>query len=79
MDSSIHYKCRVTSRNTRLSGELTVEEFAAAELIVLKLSQQESFDNVKEPRLNSLDVYKDDKGLLRLKSPITNREDKHDF
>ncbi|XP_011858320.1 PREDICTED: uncharacterized protein LOC105555888 [Vollenhovia emeryi] len=70
--------CR-TSQATRLSRELTAKEFATAEHMVLKLSQQESFDDVDEPRLNTLDVYKDDEGLLRLKSPIVNREDEHDF
>lgn len=51
-----------------------------AELTVLRLSQQESFSDKYEPRLNILDVYKDKEGSLRLKSPITNRqEDKYDF
>lgn len=41
--------CR-SSRGTRLSGELTAKEFVAAELVILKLTQQESFKDMDEPR-----------------------------
>lgn len=71
--------CRV-SCNTRLTEEISTKEFVVAELTVLRLSQQESFSDKNEPRLNTLDVYKDNDGLLRLKSPVTNRyEDEYDF
>lgn len=70
--------CRI-SRNTRLSGELSTEEFITAERIVLRLSQRESFSTENEPRFSTLDIWKDEHGLLRLKSPIVNREDEYDF
>ncbi|XP_024883586.1 uncharacterized protein LOC112462186 [Temnothorax curvispinosus] len=70
--------CRV-SRTSRSSNELTAKEFAAAELAVLKLSQQESFEGIEESRLSTLNVYEDESGLIRLKSPVVNREDRHDF
>ncbi|RLU22169.1 hypothetical protein DMN91_006550 [Ooceraea biroi] len=66
-------------RTSRLSNELTTKEFIAAEIVVLRLSQQESFDATKEQRLNSMDIYKDENGLIRLKSPMANREDEYDF
>ncbi|XP_077282626.1 uncharacterized protein LOC143908737 [Temnothorax americanus] len=70
--------CRV-SRTLRYSNELTAKEFAAAELAVLKLSQQESFEGIEESRLSTLNVYEDESGLIRLKSPVVNREDTQDF
>ncbi|XP_071653126.1 uncharacterized protein [Temnothorax longispinosus] len=70
--------CRV-SRTSRSSNELTAKEFAAAELAVLKLSQQESFEGIEESRLSTLNVYEDESGLIRLKSPVVNREDTQDF
>lgn len=69
-------KAQVTER---LSGELTMEEFIDAELIVLKFSQEESFKKTGKPRLSTLDTYKDEKGLTRLKSLVSNREDEHGF
>lgn len=68
--------CRIP-QVSRLSGELIAKEVATAELAILKLSQQESFDDINDLRLNTLD--KDENGLLRLKSPVINREDEHDF
>jgi len=62
--------CRV-SCNTRLTEEISTKEFVVAELTVLRLSQQESFSDKNELRLNTLDVYKDNDGLLRLKPPVT--------
>lgn len=56
------------SQATRLSGELTAKEFIAAELVILKLTQQESFKDMDEPRLRTLDMYKDEDELLRLRS-----------
>ncbi|XP_011858839.1 PREDICTED: uncharacterized protein LOC105556364 [Vollenhovia emeryi] len=70
--------CRV-KRSARLSGELNTKEFIDAELVILKLTQAESFDEVNEPRLSTLDTYREENGLLRLKSSVVNREDEHNF
>lgn len=58
---------------------MTVEEFAAAELVILRLSQQESFNGIEDARLSTLNVYKEEEGLIRLKSPVINREDGSNF
>ncbi|XP_011700215.1 PREDICTED: uncharacterized protein LOC105457307, partial [Wasmannia auropunctata] len=70
--------CR-TSRDSRLVDELTAKEFTTAELTVLRLSQQESFNGISDARFKTLNVYEDENKLLRLKSPVINREDTYDF
>jgi len=72
MDSSFYVNNCRTSRISRTLDELSVKEFIAAELVVLNLSQHESFNGVNEPKLNTLNVYEDENGILRLKSPVIN-------
>jgi len=55
--------CR-TSRTARTTDELSAKEFIAAELVVLKLSQHESFNGAKEQKLNTLNIYKDRKSVV---------------
>jgi len=55
---------------------LSAKAFIVVELVVLK---HEFFNEVNEPKLNTLNVYEDENGILRLKSPIINREDTRDF
>lgn len=69
--------CRA-QQTVRISGELTTKEFIDAELLVLKLSQGESF-NENESRFNTLDTFKDECGLIRLKSLVINRDDEYNF
>lgn len=64
---------------TRSSGELTAGEFTSAELIILKLCQQESFKRTNVTRLNTLNIYTDKNGLLRLETPVVNRKDVYVF
>lgn len=70
--------CRV-QRTARFSGELSTKEFIDAELVIFRLTQEESFSKVKEPRFDTLDVYRNDDRLLCLKSPIVNRDDEYNF
>jgi len=69
--------CRA-QQTVRISGELTTKEFIDVELVVLKLSQGESFIE-NEPRFDTLDTFKDEYGLIRIKSPVINRDDEYNF
>ncbi|XP_018339113.1 PREDICTED: uncharacterized protein LOC108746690, partial [Trachymyrmex septentrionalis] len=64
---------------SRCSGELSVEELLESELFMLKLVQTEVFANEKDKRLEVLKAFKDDKGLIRLKTRITERDDTYNF
>ncbi|XP_025997282.2 uncharacterized protein LOC113005669 [Solenopsis invicta] len=68
-----------TQQTSRFTGELSTKEFIDAELTVLKLTQEESFNRVNESRLNTLDTYYDERGLLRLKSAVVNQVDEYNF
>ncbi|XP_018395064.1 PREDICTED: uncharacterized protein LOC108773670 [Cyphomyrmex costatus] len=70
--------CRAP-QTSKLTGELSVEEFTKAELTVFRLVQEESFNKENEKWLSTLDIYTDENGLLRLRSSITNRIDEYDF
>ncbi|XP_018343350.1 PREDICTED: uncharacterized protein LOC108749269 [Trachymyrmex septentrionalis] len=66
-------------KHLRSSGELSVEELLESELFMLKLVQTEVFANEKDKRLEVLKAFKDDKGLIRLKTRITERDDTYNF
>lgn len=57
--------CRA-QQTTRLTEKLATKEFIDAELIILKLTQEELFNEVNESRFSTLNVYRDDNGLLQL-------------
>lgn len=50
-----------------------------AESMLLQLVQKESFSGGNDTKLTTLYVYKDEQGLLRIKSLISNRQDTLDF
>ncbi|XP_015120388.1 uncharacterized protein LOC107043403 [Diachasma alloeum] len=56
-------------KDSRTRGELTGREIQLAELTLMWVVQQESFSGMKDPRLSSMIVVEDKRGLLRLKSP----------
>jgi len=47
-----------TSRTARTIDELSAKEFIAAELVVLKLSQHESFNGDKDPKLKHFEYIR---------------------
>ncbi|GFU51505.1 integrase catalytic domain-containing protein [Trichonephila clavipes] len=59
-------------------GELTVTEFQEAETKVLLMIQTESFLS-EEKRLKSLQTFKEDHSIIRLKTKIIYRKDSEDF
>lgn len=65
----------IKNRNSKHEGPITAEEFIVAEQQVLKVIQREAFEEVNDKHLSSLDVFKDEHGLLRLRSRISNRKD----
>ncbi|XP_071652824.1 uncharacterized protein [Temnothorax longispinosus] len=71
-------KCR---RNCirHLSEVLSVKEISQAELTLMRLSQEESFEGVEDPRISCLKAFKDKSGVIRLKTLISNREDQFGF
>ncbi|XP_015121518.1 uncharacterized protein LOC107044225 [Diachasma alloeum] len=58
---------------------LTAQELQSAEYAVFKMVQSECFDGEKDPRLSDLVVYRDEMGLLRLKTPVAYRDDSMGF
>ncbi|XP_018402107.1 PREDICTED: uncharacterized protein LOC108779234 [Cyphomyrmex costatus] len=58
--------------------ELSAKEIVAAELLLCKLVQKESFSGRNDPRLRGLNAFEDD-GLLRTKTIISNRQDTFHF
>ncbi|KAJ8980827.1 hypothetical protein NQ317_018407 [Molorchus minor] len=60
-------------------GDLSAEECGKSEILVLKLVQQESFGNENDEKLRGLNAFKDNNGLIRLKTRISNRDDHENF
>lgn len=71
------YNCR--NPDSKRQGELTTEEIDRAEMFVLRLIQRESFIDESHDKLRGLTVFKDNNGLIRLKSRICNRLDSEHF
>ncbi|XP_015121268.1 uncharacterized protein LOC107044035 [Diachasma alloeum] len=67
------------SEDHRVKGRLSVLEIAKAEQLALKVTQSECFDGEGDHRLSGMIVFKDEMGLLRLKTPVTYREDSLGF
>ncbi|KAJ8969022.1 hypothetical protein NQ317_012213 [Molorchus minor] len=61
--------------DTPHEGPLTGDEFDAAEVFVFKVIQQETFPDTRDKTLCSLYPVRDELGLLRLKSRVSNRQD----
>lgn len=67
------------SRNdSKIQGELSSEEFVAAEKFVLKLVQKECFSGIEDKRICTLNPFIDESDLLRLKTQVSSRND-NDF
>jgi hypothetical protein len=75
----LRFKNNCRKATDRVKGELTVQEFENAERKLLKMVQEESFDTEDNPKLKSLCTFKDQDGLIRLKTKITRRNDEEDF
>lgn len=69
-------KCQ---KKSRLKGELTAKEITKAESTLMRLTQEESFTGVEDPRVHTLNAYQDKVGLIRLKTQISNRQDRFGF
>lgn len=70
--------CKVL-KHERTKGELTAQEFVAAEHKVWLWVQKESFCDKDESKLKSLLPFVDEDGLIRIKTKVSNREDTTDF
>ena len=67
-------------KNFKIKGEfMNANEFYAAENVAFQRSQKESFNGPLDPRLKNLMSFVDDKGILRLKAKVYNRNDKFEF
>lgn len=63
----------------KLCGELSLEEIDKAEVFAFKIVQAESFGNSGSEKLKPLDPYTDERGLIRLKSRVSARQDSELF
>ncbi|CAL1678890.1 unnamed protein product [Lasius platythorax] len=66
-------------RELRSKTALTAKEIQSAETTLLRLVQEGSFSKTLMSKLRAMDIYKDESGLLRTKSLISNRQDTLDF
>lgn len=73
--------CRTKHNNDFIkeTGVLSTEEIRLAEENVCKLVQQESFLGVKDPSIATLEPFEDQRGVIRLRTKISNRSDSLDF
>lgn len=67
------------SKEKKCNSSLTVQELEEAEHTIFKVMQLECFEGEKDPRLRDMLVYKDEGGLLRLKTPVAHRDDSMGF
>ncbi|KAF2902792.1 hypothetical protein ILUMI_03394 [Ignelater luminosus] len=67
-------------RQKNISGVLTFKKIEIkAEIFVLKVEQNQSFDRENDERLSTLRPFIHKNGLIRLKTRVSNREDIKDF
>ncbi|XP_035211138.1 uncharacterized protein LOC118185414 [Stegodyphus dumicola] len=74
----LRFKHNCTNTESRRYGELNTTEFRDAELKILRMIQKESLD-LEHDRLKTLQVFKDDRGIYRVKTKIIYRKDSEDF
>ena len=70
--------CRLR-KELRKCGSLTSSEITDAEIKLFVILQSEMFSSVKDERLKGFQVFTDDKGVLRVKTKIVNRDDTFNF
>lgn len=70
---------KLEKEKRKLTNFITYDEILNSEKLLLKLAQKEMFLNEKDDKLKYLDVFKDESGLLRVKTKIFNREDDRNF
>lgn len=63
----------------RRQGQLTAEEIDMAEVFVFKTIQQETFPDENDKRICTLNPFRDQFGVIRLKSRVSNRKDDEHF
>ncbi|GFY27140.1 uncharacterized protein TNCV_2067611 [Trichonephila clavipes] len=66
-------------REEREHGELKVHELEKAENLIVKLIQLDSFSSEDGKKLKSISVFKDELGILRVKTKLTERKDLENF
>ncbi|CAB0005219.1 unnamed protein product [Nesidiocoris tenuis] len=73
------FKNNTLKKEYRNHQDLTKEEFEAAENIALRLVQEEVFEGISDSKLASLLPFKDEEGVIRLRTKVSHRNDIHDF
>ncbi|KFM74429.1 hypothetical protein X975_12745, partial [Stegodyphus mimosarum] len=72
------YNCR-SEQIERKHGNLDSDEIFDAEKVLIKMVQEDCFVNEKDEKLKTLVVFKDESGILTLKTKLTFREDTEEF
>lgn len=71
------FNCR--NVNNRREGILTLEEIEDAERVLIKMVQKIEFGDSENKNISSLNIFKDENGILRVKTKLTERNDSTDF
>ncbi|KAJ8977557.1 hypothetical protein NQ317_019132 [Molorchus minor] len=71
----LRFLYNIRNKNRKRKGPIAAEEFNLAEQQVLRLVQSECFAVENDKHLSSLDVFKDENSVLRLRSRVSYRKD----
>ncbi|XP_055932038.1 uncharacterized protein LOC129962317 [Argiope bruennichi] len=68
-----------TEKECRKEGCLTTSEINEAEKRIIRMIQEESFTEESVRGLKTLNVFKDEEGILRIKTKLTKKDDLRNF
>lgn len=72
------YNCK-KSLELRVTGELITPDWTEAEQLVMRLIQQKCFTDKSEEMLRSLNAFRSEDGLLRIRTKLVQRPDTYGF
>lgn len=75
----LRFRLNSSNPKARIKGELTSQEFKKAETKIVYMIQKECFYAESKERLNTLETFEDEEGILRVKTKIVYRQDSKDF
>ncbi|KAG5874702.1 hypothetical protein JTB14_015433 [Gonioctena quinquepunctata] len=75
----LRFSYNVKNKGKRIKGELNYEEIEESETRLLKIIQLESFGKIDLGLIHDLQVFEDNRGILRIETKLMLREDTNYF
>lgn len=75
----LRFKHNTCNTKDKVKGELTSQEFHKAEMKIAWMIQKEAFSSKDYEKLKTLETFKDEEDIIRVKTKILYRQDKKDF